>query len=42
MFDDLFKLLRSPRWVNSPIARRFGFGSELSYEEDELGKRAVL
>ncbi|KAF1794488.1 Kelch-type beta propeller [Phytophthora cactorum] len=36
MFDDLFKLLRSPRWVNSPIARRFGFGSELSYEEDEL------
>lgn len=36
MFDDLFKLLRSPRWVNSPIARRFGFGSELSYEEDEI------
>ncbi|CAI5743183.1 unnamed protein product [Peronospora destructor] len=36
MFDDLFKLLRSPQWVSSPIARRFGFGSELSYEEEEL------
>ncbi|CEG43782.1 Kelch repeat-containing proteins [Plasmopara halstedii] len=34
MLDDLFKLLRSPRWVNSPIACRLGFGSELSYEED--------
>uniref|UniRef100_M4B3V7 Attractin/MKLN-like beta-propeller domain-containing protein n=1 Tax=Hyaloperonospora arabidopsidis (strain Emoy2) TaxID=559515 RepID=M4B3V7_HYAAE len=36
MFDDLLKLLRSPHWVNSPIARRFGFlGSELTYEESE-------
>ncbi|TDH68682.1 hypothetical protein CCR75_004748 [Bremia lactucae] len=35
MFDDLIKLLRSPRWVNSPIARRFGYSLELSYAEDE-------
>lgn len=38
MFDDLLKLFRnSPRWANSPLARRLGFSSELSYEEEEQG-----
>lgn len=39
MFDDLLKLFRnSPRWANSPLARRLGFSAELSYEEDDQGE----
>ncbi|KAI9911365.1 hypothetical protein PsorP6_008704 [Peronosclerospora sorghi] len=41
MLDDLIKLLRSPRWISSPIARRFGFGSELSFDEDATGKNKL-
>lgn len=39
MLDEILKLFRnSPRWANSPIARRLGFSGDLSYEEDELGE----
>lgn len=42
MLDEILKLFRnSPRWANSPIARRLGFSGDLSYEEDELGKYAL-
>lgn len=42
MFDDLLKLFRnSPRWANSPLARRLGFSAELSYEEDDAGTHAL-
>lgn len=38
MLDEILKLFRnSPRWANSPIARRLGFSGDLSYEDDELG-----
>lgn len=43
MFDDLLKLFRnSPRWANSPLARRLGFSAELSYDEEEQGALLLL
>ncbi|DBA01647.1 TPA: hypothetical protein N0F65_010298 [Lagenidium giganteum] len=36
MFDDLLKLFRnSPRWANSPLARRLGFSAEQTFEDDD-------
>jgi hypothetical protein len=38
MLEDIIKRFRnSPRWANSPIARRLGFGSEHPFKEEEEG-----
>ncbi|GLE03710.1 hypothetical protein PINS_up012612 [Pythium insidiosum] len=36
MFDDLLKLIRnSPRWANSPLARRLGFRADEAFDDPD-------